>query len=450
MKSREIHFIFIVDLYNEGVDIPEVNTILFLRPTESLTVFLQQLGRGLRLQEGKDCLTVLDFVGRHNTRYRFGEKIMALLAPGGKNLYEQIKRNDYVLPKGCHIHLEKIARENILENIRANLTNKRYLIKRIQEFERETGITLSFKEFLFHHDLKPFDVYLKGTFTDLASEAGVYPEKYQREKLFSKKSAQRLSFIDSPCVIELIRLFLHDPEAFSSRSLSQEEELIITLFYYSLYDEAIQEQAITGEGGLLKPAFADILHNSEIRDEVDDLLSYNYEHIDFIPKSLDLGYETPLELHCTYTRDQIFAALGHHTLTKRASAGMREGVVYLSDKKTDIFFITLNKTEEAYSPSTMYDDYAVTDTLFHWQSQSTTSSSSETGRRYIEHQRLGTTVLFFVREYKKISGITQPYIFLGPGRYISHEGSRPMSIIWKLETPMPPAFFAKANKAVGG
>lgn len=192
LKTRDIHFIFIVDLYNEGVDIPEVNTILFLRPTESLTVFLQQLGRGLRLQEGKDCLTVLDFVGRHNTRYRFGDKLMALLAPGGKNLYEQIKKNDYVLPKGCHIHLEKVAQENILENIRANLTNKRYLIKRIQEFERDTGKTLSFKRFLDYHALTPLDVYLKGTFTDLASEAGVYPERYLREKLFSKKSAQRL------------------------------------------------------------------------------------------------------------------------------------------------------------------------------------------------------------------------------------------------------------------
>ncbi len=450
LKSREIHFIFIVDLYNEGVDIPEVNTILFLRPTESLTVFLQQLGRGLRLHEGKECLTVLDFVGRHNTRYRFGEKLMALLAPGGKNLYDQIKRNDYVLPKGCHIHLEKVARENILENIKANLTNKRYLIKRIKAFERETGKQLSFKNFLDHHALKPLDVYLIGTFTDLASEAGVYPEKYQREKLFSKKSAQRLSFIDSPFAITCIQSFLHDPRTFSSRSLSPQEEQIISLFYYSLYDEALHEQAMIGDGRHLERAFADILQNSEIRDEIVDLLSYNYEHIDFIPKPIDLGYETPLELHCTYTRDQIFAALGHHTLTKRASAGMREGVVYLADKKTDVFFITLNKTEEAYSPSTMYDDYAVTDTLFHWQSQSTTSPSSGTGRRYIEHQRLGTTVLFFVREYKKVGGITQPYIFLGPGRYISHEGSRPMSIIWKLELPMPPALFAKANKAVGG
>ena len=63
LVSGEIRFIFVVDIYNEGVDIPEVNTVLFLRPTESLTIFLQQLGHGLRLAEGKECLTVLDFIG---------------------------------------------------------------------------------------------------------------------------------------------------------------------------------------------------------------------------------------------------------------------------------------------------------------------------------------------------------------------------------------------------
>ncbi|MGV7513085.1 hypothetical protein PJI12_29165, partial [Mycobacterium kansasii] len=65
--------------YNEGVDIPEVNTILFLRPTESLTVFLQQLGRGLRMAEGKECLTVLDFIGQAHQEYRFQDKFRALI-----------------------------------------------------------------------------------------------------------------------------------------------------------------------------------------------------------------------------------------------------------------------------------------------------------------------------------------------------------------------------------
>lgn len=80
LVDGEIRFIFVVDIYNEGVDIPEVNTIFFLRPTESLTIFLQQLGRGLCLSEGKDCLTVLEFIGQANRKYNFEDKFAALLA----------------------------------------------------------------------------------------------------------------------------------------------------------------------------------------------------------------------------------------------------------------------------------------------------------------------------------------------------------------------------------
>nr|WP_300998797.1 DUF3427 domain-containing protein [Methanoculleus sp.] len=97
-----------------------------------------------------------------------------------------------------------------------------------------------------------------------------------------------------------------------------------------------------------------------------------------------------------------------------------------------------------------YKDYAVNETLFHWQSQSTTSASSPTGRRYIERERRGSKVLLFVREYNRVDGITQPYLFLGTARYLSHEGSRPMSITWELDHPMPPGFFLKANKMVAG
>jgi superfamily II DNA or RNA helicase len=184
LVAREIHFIFVVDLYNEGVDIPEVNTILFLRPTESLTVFIQQLGRGLRLSDGKECLTVLDFVGNHNKNFQFGERIAALLSPGGRTLVEQVSDDSFLLPKGCYIHFEKVARERVLANIKANITSKSTLVRKIRSFEVETGKSLSFKEFLCHYNLRPLDIYRKGTFCSLAALAGVYPEVYADEGSF--------------------------------------------------------------------------------------------------------------------------------------------------------------------------------------------------------------------------------------------------------------------------
>ena len=101
LVSGEIRFIFVVDIYNEGVDIPEVNTVLFLRPTESLTVFLQQLGRGLRLAENKECLTVLDFIGQANKKYNFEEKFAALLSNTTHSVSREIKEGFVSAPKGC-------------------------------------------------------------------------------------------------------------------------------------------------------------------------------------------------------------------------------------------------------------------------------------------------------------------------------------------------------------
>ncbi len=99
---------------------------------------------------------------------------------------------------------------------------------------------------------------------------------------------------------------------------------------------------------------------------------------------------------------------------------MREGVLHLPDIKADVFFVTLQKTEKDYSPTTMYQDYAINERLFHWQSQSTTSAGSPTGRRYIEHSERGYTVLLFGREHKSHNGLAQPYFFLGPARYVGH------------------------------
>jgi len=445
LVTREIHFIFVVDLYNEGVDIPEVNTILFLRPTESLTVFLQQLGRGLRLSEGKECLTVLDFIGNHNKNFQFGERIAALFSPDGRSLVEQVSQDSYSLPKGCHIHFEKVAQEKVLANIKANITNRSTLIQKMRSFQAETGGPLSFEEFLRRYNLRPLDIYRRGTFCQLAALAGVYPEIYADDRLFPKIAALRLATLDSSEAIEFIQMTLSDPRHCSRKTLSPREECMLALFSYSLKDEPFpREDADVWE------IFPEVFEHDEIRCEIYDLLEYNREHIVYPKKPIDLGFANALELHATYTRAQAFAALGHYTLTGKPAGGSREGVVYLEDKKADVFLVTLNKTEEHYSPTTMYKDYAVNERLFHWQSQSTTSASSPTGKRYIEHERHGNRILLFVREYNKLNGVTQPYTFLGTARYLSHEGSRPMSITWELDHPMPAGFFLKANKMVVG
>ena len=180
-------------------------------------------------------------------------------------------------------------------------------------------------------------------------------------------------------------------------------------------------------------------------EELQELLKYRYEQIDFIDEPVNLGFDCPLELHCSYSRDQILVALDYMNL-----GAMRQGVKWLPDKKIDLFFVTLNKSDKEYSPTTMYNDYSINDELFHWQSQSTTADTSATGQRYIHHSSQGSKIILFVREYKKdnLTGGAANYTFLGLAQYVSHEGSRPMNITWHLEKQIPAKFLKKTNKLV--
>ena len=179
--------------------------------------------------------------------------------------------------------------------------------------------------------------------------------------------------------------------------------------------------------------------NPTLRDELRELLTYWLGCTDSTFPRSALPFICPLTLHAPYTRDEVLAALGRWT--RAAQPGMREGVLHLPDIKADVFFVTLHKTEKEYSPTTMYQDYAINDRLFHWQSQSTTSAESPTGRRYIQHDQNGYTVLLFGREYKSRNGLAQPYSFLGPGHYLKHSGNRPVSITWRLEHSLPSRLF---------
>ena len=161
LVSGELRFLFVVDIYNEGVDIPEVNTVLFLRPTESLTVFLQQLGRGLRLAENKECLTVLDFIGQANKKYNFEEKFAALLSNTTRSVSREIKEGFLSAPKGCYIQLEKIAAKYVLDNISASYDRTSGLVARAATFTEDTGLPLTLGNFLDYYHLDPRAIYSK-------------------------------------------------------------------------------------------------------------------------------------------------------------------------------------------------------------------------------------------------------------------------------------------------
>ncbi|MDO9034055.1 MAG: DUF3427 domain-containing protein [Methanoregula sp.] len=440
LRAKEIRFIFVVDLYNEGVDIPEVNTILFLRPTESMTVFLQQLGRGLRLCEGKECLTVLDFVGRQHANYHFDAKYRALLADAHVPLVQQIRENAFSLPRGCFISLEKVAQQTVLAHIEQALTRRKGLVQKVGRFEAESGKALDVGNFLEYHHLEPQEIYGRSSFRQLCAEAHLCPVPAPEEEDRIVTAAKRLLPLNSVSMIRFIRRFLASKNFDFVGKEDPRRESCLAILYYSFHS-----QPLTGTSDLLTGMRPFLSVDWMVR-EIDGLLGYLEDKTEVLEGSLDVGFPTALSLHCTYSRDQIFAGLGHWTLFRTSVAGKREGVLYLREKNLDVFFITLNKSEKHFSPSTMYNDYAISERLFHWQSQSTTSASSPTGQRYVS----GSKVLLFVREFNKVGNVSQPFVCLGKARYVSHEGSKPMSIVWRLDAEIPAWFMKKAGKGMSG
>jgi hypothetical protein len=415
----------VVDLYNEGVDIPEVDTLLLLRPTESLTVFLQQLGRGLRLFEGKDCLTVLDFIGQAHRSYNWEMRFRALMDRPRERLDREIEKGCLHVPLGCFIRLERVAQSYVLENIRAALTGgATNLVRRIARFEEDAGRPLSLESFLDHYGWDLEEVYRRGTWARLCARAGVRSDFANPDEAALTNGLRRIAHINSPLQIQRLTRLLTELDG---TDLDLLDERVLLMLHVTFWKSWRPGSVVEGLDRLRRHP---VLHQ-----ELLDLLAYCFDRIEEVAPELTLPFVCPLELHAAYTRDEVLAGLGCWTLDRQQE--LREGVLHIPEIKTDVLFVTLNKTESEYSPTTLYEDFAISEDRFHWQSQSTTSANSPTGQRYIHHQAQDSTVLLFVRENKKRNGLACPYDFLGPVVYESHTGSRPMSIIWRLTHPIP-------------
>lgn len=445
LVNKEIKFIFVVDLYNEGVDIPEINTILFLRPTESLTVFLQQLGRGLRLHEDKECLTVLDFVGQAHKNYSFEDKFRALIGRSNRSVKDYIENGFLTLPKGCYIQLEKEAKEYILRNIKSASNSKANLINKLRSFKDDTALDLTLENFLEYHNLSLVDFYGKTrdrSFYRMCALAEVNADFNDSNEEEITKKLYNILFINSRRFIEFMINLIKNNSNINNIEFNKEEALMLNMMYYIFYNDAQQKVGLSS----LKQGINRLLNNKTMMKEVCEILTYNYKHLEFIDKKVELGYECPLDLNCDYSTDVIMAAFGYYNEDKKPA--FREGVKYFEDKKTDIFFITLNKSDKDFSPSTLYEDYAINEKLFHWQTQSRTSVESPTAQRYINHRSTNNKIALFVREYKERDGLTSPFTYLGTCEYRSHTGNKPISFVWELHEEIPAKLINKANKSI--
>lgn len=430
-KKKEFNYLFVVDIFNEGVDIPEIDTVLFLRPTESLTVFLQQLGRGLRLAEGKECLTVLDFVGNARSEYDFESKFRALIGKTSSSVQKEIESDFPHLPLGCSIVLEKKAKESILENIRkATTLNINQIIIKIRNFQHQTTLPLNLKNFIDLNHIEIETIYKKGSWSRLCQLAGVFEdfEPVNEKEILSAISKKWLS-TNSISYFKFILQIAKNNFDIRLKDFDENEKTMLLMLHYDVWQNA---------GGFksLEESIKEIGSNKTLVKEIIEVLDLLIDRIDFREIDIKLPYQQPLKLHARYTRDQILVAFGLSTFDKKSSN--REGVAENKSLNTELLFIDLIKSEEDFSPTTFYDDYAISETLFHWQSQNQTRKDSGKGLTYINHQKLGKRILLFVREKANNQfSNTIGYVFIGEAKFKENEGSKPMSIKWELNEPMP-------------
>ncbi len=426
LREGKIEVIFIVDLFNEGVDIPEIDTILFLRPTDSTTLFTQQLGRGLRLSEGKECLTVLDFIGFSNENFSYANKFRALTNLHGRKLIRHAKNQFPVLPTGCAIDLDKVSQDIVLENIKQSVSKSKPKIQTLYEHVSKPDSLISFlnKTELRLDDLYRNDFY----FTQLKRRAGVIEDSQTEEEKKFGRSIMRSIHIDS------IERLQWSANFFSNENIPNFENITHPgNKYLKMWAAGFGESKdITKLESLLQ----DFWSYPQLRKEYVELMTILLDKVSHKPIRWENDFNIPLDIHCRYSRDEILGAF--EDIRKGKLYKPREGVYFNEATNCNLLFVTLNKSEKEYSPSTMYKDYAISESLFHWQSQSNTRPSTKKGQRHIKHKEKGISPLLFVRNSKKDErGETEPYFFVGPAEIKKWEGSQPMDIIWKVEEPLP-------------
>ena len=426
LREGTLHYLCVVDIFNEGVDIPEVDTVLFLRPTESLTIFLQQLGRGLRLSAGKTELTVLDFVAQANRKYDFASRFRALTLQPEKNIQRQIKEGFTLLPLGCSIVMEKKARQYILDNITSAIYNKNRIVKEINSYA--TIPTLI--QFLENNG-QDIRILYQGSncWSSLKRAAGriSYADDAVTKRL--EKGMANLTHHNTASFLRFVERFIagegvHRVEANKTYAI---------MLYYALFQDKLSKTGYNSINEALELIY--LPKYACFKQEIAEIVSFLLARLDI--KTTPIGAEIipGLELYGCYTREEVFTLVGRQTAEVKMQ-GAASGVFNLPEHNATLLFVTLNKSEKDFSPSTQYNDYLINEEYFHWQSQNTDSHNNNGGRRYTEQSQTKNKIILFVREEKKDGfGNTSPFHCFGLVDYVSSHDDFPMNVKWKLQKP---------------
>lgn len=437
LAAGRVNVVFSVDLFNEGVDVPAVDALLMLRPTDSPVLFLQQLGRGLRRHAGKTQCTVLDFVGQHRQEFRYDRRFRALLGGSRAAVERQVREGFPFLPAGCHMALDRVASERVLRSIREAVPRHwRAKADELRALATERpGLTLG--AFLETSGLELDDVYQGDrSWADLRTAAGLEAPAGGEAERTIRRACGRLLHVDDAERLDAWRRWVRADAPPDPAALTPRDRRLLRMLLVQLLDRVVPDAATLADG------LAALWAHAPVRRELGELLDVLDARRAHLTLPLDARPEVPLRVHARYARLEILAACASDDRVRVPI--WREGVRHDAAIGADLFVFTLDKTGGQFSPTTRYRDYAISRELIHWESQSGTRAESPTGRRYREHARDGHAILLFARQRAD----ERAFHFLGPATYVRHEGELPVAITWRLHHALPGDLFQAFAAAV--
>ncbi|MHB8759039.1 MAG: DUF3427 domain-containing protein, partial [Thiobacillus sp.] len=372
LARGEIAAIVTCDLYNEGVDLPLVDTLLLLRPTQSPVLFQQQIGRGLRLANGKESCLILDFVGRQRQEFRFDRLLSTITGLPRGRLIDAVESGFGSLPPGCHIFLQRKTREQVLNSLRRLVQqNWRRLRTELQAYAALRGRSnIRLTNFLNEQAIELEDIYRdngRSGWTNLKRDAGLLTTPAGSEDEYFGRRFGDLLHIDDPERIDLV--FKIGEPAADYLPQGERERRLLQMFAYQI--DAQHHQSGSGEDFLKRlhiypELCAELVELGEVLRARNNLLHKPVPGLDNVP----------LCLYGSYGIREILTATGWLSAGRRAP--FQAGVLALHDRKVELLFVTLDK-REGYHERIAYHDYAISAERFHWQSQNSAGPDTAAG-----------------------------------------------------------------------
>jgi superfamily II DNA or RNA helicase/HKD family nuclease len=444
LREGEAKVLFSVDIFNEGLDIPNVNTVLLLRPTQSPTIFLQQLGRGLRLASGKDVCTVFDFIGQQHEEFDFEARYYALTGLRGKKLQKAIEDGFPQVPPGTAIVLDRVSQEEVLKNVKRFTRNSMRKIRQLVASEATTDLST----FIRNTSVPLEDIYRsnKISWTTLLRDEKLLPdasEDPETEIMILGRLRSMLHINDPERAQKYVDITSPDGPPLSS--MSAKDKAYTRMLVASIWGH-MPPQTVPSS---MQEAITLLRSFPSIAEELRQLTRYTTSTARRRPSPLKEKFgHGALFVHADYSRAEIFGALRDVEIDQLVHLP-REGVRYVDELSLDLFFVTLVKDEDNFSTTTSYKDYPISPELFHWESQSSTAVDSPTAQRYIHHGERDSSILLAVRNTAKSStGTAQAFTLLGEVDYVRHQSEKPIQFEWKLQRPMPTQLYTQGRAVV--